>query len=197
MGVERRVHASIIAKLLQAFLRGKVESLLLGYPRWRLMASPGALNVWGRWTASSAAERALACASASFVRREGRALGISVGRAQAGFRELAQLFQAANTPRPADGYFVSFWRILLKYPEILSWESLWSDSFQAVQEDIYGLAKSIAPQKPFGFHILQTVTFSPFYRAEEDYAKRKTADFLKIATSGAQRRRPTHGYLCE
>jgi hypothetical protein len=45
------------------------------------------------------------------------------------------------------------------------------------------LAKSIAPQKPFGFHILQTVTFSPFYRAEEDYAKRRTtADFLKIAT---------------
>ena len=52
-----------------------------------------------------------------------------------------------------------------------------------MQADLYGLAKSIAPQKPFGFHILQTVTFSPFYRAEEDYAKRRTTvNFLKIAT---------------
>jgi hypothetical protein len=168
----------------QAFLRGKVESLLLGYPSeidgiaWgseRVGPLDGLLGGGGG--------AGVGLCFCQFCQAKGRALGISVARAQAGFRELGQLFQAANTPRPADGYFVSFWRILLKYPEILSWESLWSDSFQAVQADLYGLAKSIAPQKPFGFHILQTVTFSPFYRAEEDYAKRRTtADFLKIAT---------------
>ena len=82
-----------------------------------------------------------------------------------------------------DGYFVSFWRLLLKYPEILSWESLWTDSYQGMQAELYGMGKSIAPQKPFGFHIMQSMTFSPFYRAEEDYTKRRgTADFLKLAT---------------
>lgn len=105
-------------------------------------------------------------------------------RAQTGYRELERLYQAAaRDERPADGYFVSVWRLLLKYPEILSWESLWTDSFQAVQAGLYGTAKAIAPAKPFGFHIMQTMTFSPFYRAEEDYTKRRNfADFLKIAT---------------
>jgi hypothetical protein len=78
---------------------------------------------------------------------------------------------------------VSFWRLLLKYPEILSWETLWTDSFQGMQAELYGLGKAIAPQKPFGFHIMQSMTFSPFYRAEEDYTKRREfADFLKLAT---------------
>ncbi len=166
----------------QAFLRGKVESLLLGYPSEIDGIAWGSERV-GPLDGMLGGGAGVGLCFCQFCQAKGRALGISVGRAQAGFRELGQLFQAANTPRPADGYFVSFWRILLKYPEILSWESLWSDSFQAVQADLYGLAKSIAPQKPFGFHILQTVTFSPFYRAEEDYAKRRTtADFLKIAT---------------
>jgi hypothetical protein len=66
---------------------------------------------------------------------------------------------------------------------VLSWESLWTDSFQDVQAELYGLAKSIAPAKPFGFHLMQAMTFSPFYRAEEDYTKRRNfADFFKLAT---------------
>jgi hypothetical protein len=107
-----------------------------------------------------------------------------VDRAQAGYRELVQLYHAAaQDQRPVDGYFVSFWRLLLKYPEILSWESLWTDSFQEVQAELYGTCKAIAPEKPFGFHIMQSMTFSPFYRAEEDYVKRRNfADFLKPAT---------------
>jgi len=49
--------------------------------------------------------------------------------------------------------------------------------------ELYGMGKEIAPQKPFGFHIMQSMTFSPFVRAEEDYTKRRgTADFLKLAT---------------
>jgi hypothetical protein len=166
----------------QAFLRGKVESLLLGYPdlidgiAWG-SEREGPLD--GMLTGGGTG-----LCFCQFCQAKGRELGISVARAQTGFRELGRLFSAtAAEARPADGYFVSFWRILLKYPEILSWESLWVDSFQGVQADLYGLAKSIAPQKPFGFHIMQSVTFSPFYRAEEDYAKRRTtADFLKIAT---------------
>jgi hypothetical protein len=119
-----------------------------------------------------------------YCQAKAREQGISVARAQAGYRALGELFDTnSKDPAPADGYFVVFWRLLLKYPEILSWESLWIDSYQEAQAQLYGTAKAIAPQKPFGFHIMQSATFSPFFRAEEDYAKRRDfADFLKLCT---------------
>jgi hypothetical protein len=166
----------------QAFLSGKVESLLSGYPdlvdsvAWGSERMGPFENMIGGVTLPSCFCR--------FCQAKARAQEISVARAQAGYRELEQLFQAAaRNQRPEDGYFVSVWRLLLKYPEILSWESLWTNSFQEVQAQLYGLAKAIAPVKPFGFHIMQTMTFSPFYRAEEDYTKRReSTDFLKLAT---------------
>lgn len=166
----------------QAFLSGKIESLLSGYPdlvdgiAWGSERMGPFENMIGGVTLPSCFCR--------YCQARARSLDISVRRAQAGYRELEQLYQAAaRNDRPNDGYFVSVWRLLLKYPEILSWESLWTDSFQEVQARLYGLAKAIAPAKPFGFHIMQSMTFSPFYRAEEDYTKRREfADFLKLAT---------------
>ncbi len=166
----------------QAFLSGKIQSLLLGYPNeidgiaWGSERMGPLQNMIGGITTPSCFCR--------YCRARARDLDISVRRAQAGYQELEQLFQqAARNEQLNDGYFVSFWRLLLKYPEILSWESLWTDSFQDVQARLYGLAKAIAPEKPFGFHIMQTMTFSPFYRAEEDYTKRRNfADFFKLAT---------------
>jgi len=166
----------------RAWLTGKVESVLVGYSSlvdgyaWGSERMGPFENVMGRG--------GNATCFCQFCRAKARERGISVDRAQAGYRELAQLYRAAfQDQRPADGYFVSFWRLLLKYPEILSWESLWTDSFQEVQAELYGTCKAIAPEKPFGFHIMQSMTFSPFYRAEEDYSKRKEfADFLKPAT---------------
>ena len=166
----------------QAYLSGKVESLLGGY------ASEVDGIAWGCERIGPLDGMIGGSANATcfcrYCQAKAREQGISVARAQAGYRELGQLFQASGKEQaPVDGYFVSFWRLLLKYPEILSWESLWTDSFQQVQADLYSLAKAIAPQKPFGFHLLQTMTFSPFSRAEEDYTKRRNyADFLKLAT---------------
>jgi hypothetical protein len=92
------------------------------------------------------------------------------------------LAAAKREERPSDGYFVSFWRLLLEYPEILGWEKLWTDSYQEIRAQVYQLAKSIAPEKPLGFHILHQATLSPFYRAEEDYARTaEYADFVKPA----------------
>ena len=101
-----------------------------------------------------------------------------------GFGRLDEVFRAAaQDQRPSDGYLVSFWRLLLKYPEVLGWEKLWTDSYHEVRQELYGMAKAIAPEKPFGFHIMQNMTFSPFYRAEEDYSQTKNyTDFLKLAT---------------
>jgi hypothetical protein len=166
----------------RAFLVGKVESVLSGYSElvdgyaWGSERAGPFENVMGRG--------GLATCFCQFCQAKARDLGISVPRAQAGYRELVEFMQTARkNQRPTDGHFVSFWRLLLKYPEILSWESLWTDSFQQVQAELYGTGKAIAPEKPFGFHIMQSMTFSPFYRAEEDYSKRKDfADFLKPAT---------------
>ncbi len=166
----------------RAFLSGKVQSLLLGYPdlvdgiAWGSERTGPFENLVGRMVPASCFCQ-FCCAKAA-------ERGVSATRAKLGYAELDKLFRAAAADQPeADGYFVNFWRILLRYPEILSWETLWTDSYQELEAQLYGEAKAIAPEKPFGFHIMQSFTFSPFYRAEEDYVKRRSfADFLKPAT---------------
>jgi hypothetical protein len=169
----------------RAFLIGKIEAQLMAYPSeiaglcWGCERM-GPINnmIGGGWTTQG-----ISC-FCGFCQMKARERGISVERAKAGYRELDRLFTAAaNNKRPADGYFVSFWRLLLKYPEILSWETLWTDSYHEVRAELYGTGKAIAPEKPFGFHIQQNMTFSPFYRAEEDFSVTKNfCDFLKLAT---------------
>jgi hypothetical protein len=169
----------------RAFLTGKVESQLSGYANlvdglcWGCERM-GPINnmIGGGWATAGI------CCFCGYCQAKARGRGISVERATAGYRKLDQLFTAAaGDERIADGYFVTFWRLLLEYPEILSWEKLWTDSYHEVRSELYGTGKAIAPQKPFGFHIQQNMTFSPFYRAEEDYAETlHYADFLKLAT---------------
>jgi hypothetical protein len=169
----------------RAHLTGKVESVLEGYAglvdgfAWGCERMGPLDNlIGGGWST-----RGLSC-FCRFCVAKGRERGISADRARQGYRQLDKLFSAGSgDQRPADGYFVTFWRILLEYPEILAWETLWTDSYHEVRSELYGTGKAIAPEKPFGFHIMQNMTFSPFYRAEEDYAKTKNySDFLKLAT---------------
>ena len=164
---------------------GKMESYLRGYPNevagiaWGCERQGPFQNVMGGgWTSEG-----VGC-FCEHCRAKARERGISVDRAKEGYIQFAQLMRAAATDqRPVDGYFVTFWRHLLEYPEILAWEKLWTDSYQGMRAELYGTAKAIAPEKPFGFHIMQNVTFSPFYRAEEDYSKtRNYTDYLKLAT---------------
>ena len=87
-----------------------------------------------------------------------------------------------NGQRPRDGYFTTFWRLLLKYPEVLAWENLWVTSRHELQAAIYAKVKSVNPALPIGWHVWQNVTFSPFQRAEENYADLVGySDFLRPA----------------
>jgi hypothetical protein len=115
-------------------------------------------------------------------RAKGRERGISVERARQGFIELDKFTRAAwNDQRPNDGYFVTFWRLLLNYPEILAWEKLWTDSKDEIYGEIYGTAKDINNRIQVGWHIWHNNSFSPFFRAEQDYDKlRQTSDYLKV-----------------
>jgi hypothetical protein len=105
-----------------------------------------------------------------FCVRKARDSGIDVERARSGFAEIEKFRLASAARRPRDGTFVSFWRILLSYPELLAWEALWVRSRHELQAEIYAKAKAIKPSAPVGWHIWQNVTFSPLQRAEEDYA---------------------------
>jgi hypothetical protein len=110
--------------------------------------------------------------------------GIDVERAKSGYLELYKWCDAmrSNGARPTgDGAFVTFWRLLTKYPEIMAWERLWNEALNDTYRDMYARAKSIAPSKGIGWHIWHNNSFSPFYRAEQDYGEfQKYADFLKV-----------------
>jgi len=115
-------------------------------------------------------------------RARGRERGISVERARQGYIELDKFVRAAwADQRPNDGYFITFWRLLLNYPEILAWEKLWTDSKDEIYGEIYGTAKGINNRIQVGWHIWHNNSFSPFFRAEQDYEKlRQTSDYLKV-----------------
>jgi hypothetical protein len=117
-----------------------------------------------------------------FCRSKAKSRGIEVTRAVEGYKKLASLVRDSRVGlRPTDGYFVSYWRLLVKYPEILAWEKLWNDGQQNTYANIHRVAKSIRPEVAVGWHIWHNNSFSPFYRAEQDYAEFcKYSDFLKV-----------------
>lgn len=108
--------------------------------------------------------------------------GIKVERARAGYAALDQWVKQTYKGGAGNGSgsFVSLWRVLLEYPEILEWHRFWFRS----QEEVYGLlrqsVKAINPKAQVGWHIMHLVTMSPFYQADQDYARiAKVSDFLK------------------
>jgi hypothetical protein len=112
---------------------------------------------------------------------KGRDQGIKVDRVRTGYAALDEWGkQSVKFNRGDGGGFVSLWRVLLDYPEILEWHKFWLHS----QEEVYGLlyraVKSINPKAHVGWHIMHLVTMSPFYQADQNYSRiAKVADFLK------------------
>ena len=117
-----------------------------------------------------------------FHQKAAKERGIDFQRAKRGFEKLDRFMRAARAgERPNDGYFVEFWRLLLDYPELLAWEKLWTDGKHAIYADIYAAAKRSRSGAQVGFHIWHVNSFSPFFRAEQNYPElAKVADYLKI-----------------
>jgi hypothetical protein len=134
---------------------------------------PGMANLQG--------ESELAC-FCQYCCKKGKERGIDVGRAREGLKTLAGwVGRVRNGQRPADGYFVTFWRILAEYPEIGAWEKLWTDNQHEIYGLLYGEVKSVRPQLPIGWHIWHNNSFSPFCRAELGYGEFVgVSDFLKV-----------------
>ena len=70
---------------------------------------------------------------------------------------------------------------MLRYPELLAWEMLWTDSLRETYAAIYKQVKEVKPSLGVGWHIWHTNSFNPIYRAEQDLAAiAPVSDFLKI-----------------
>jgi hypothetical protein len=117
-----------------------------------------------------------------FCEAKARQRGVSVERARAGFEALAAFVDAGRqNRRPIDGYYVTLWRLMLRYPELLAWEMLWTDSLRETYLAIYQRVKSVKPAVGVGWHIWHNNSFSPIYRAEQDLSElHKYSDFLKM-----------------
>ena len=117
-----------------------------------------------------------------FCQDKAKQRGISVERARQGFLELEKFVRAARTgKRPVDGYYVQFWRLLLRYPELAAWEMLWTDSLREMYDALYKTVKAVKIDVPVGWHIWHNNSFNPIYRAEQDlHELSKYSDFLKI-----------------
>jgi hypothetical protein len=198
---------------VQAFWRGLTEDFVRSYPldgmMWGSERQGPFGNAVGAGHGGNTDPGDVTC-FCNYCRVEAKARGIDVQRAISGYTKLAQLVRASRGgQRPADGYFVSYWRLLVQYPEILAWEKLWNDGLRATYAAIYQVAKEATRNAPsvfsrhhvdearsleasasnaplregvgVGWHIWHNNSFSPFYRAEQDYSEFvHYSDFLKV-----------------
>jgi hypothetical protein len=160
--------------LYRNYLLGLVEdytrSYAIGGVMWGSERQGGLFNALGAWHGGGKADPGAATCFCEFCLKKAKDQGIDAERARAGFGEVETYVKAGRAgERPRDGYMVAFWRLLLKYPELLAWENLWIQSRFAMQAELYRKIKSINPALPVGWHIWQNVSFSPFHRAEMDY----------------------------
>jgi hypothetical protein len=169
----------------RAFTLGLVEDYARSYGvdgfMWSSERMGGLTQAIGARHGGAASDPGRATCFCDYCTKKGAAQGINVDRARQGFAALEQFVRASRAGRrPRDGYFVAFMRLLVSYPELLQWEALWINSRKQLMVDIRNRAKSVNPDTPVGFHVWHNASFSPFYRAEIDFAEMaKNADFIK------------------
>ncbi len=113
-----------------------------------------------------------------------KAHNIDTERARQGYQQLYEYVQGlmAGTAQHTDGVFVGLLRILLRYPEILSWEYQYRLSREEMLKAIYDQVKQAKPTAQVGWHVdHEPSTWDLIYRAEMSYAEMATySDFIKI-----------------
>ena len=109
---------------------------------------------------------------------------IHISRAREGLMVLEEFGNSVRqgSEVPPDGYFVSLFRILAAYPEILSWEKLWMDSREDQKKLIYATIKEIDPDILVGWHMDHGMTWDLVTRTFWDYARMGPySDWLSVA----------------
>jgi len=139
------------------------------------------LNALGASHAQSIASSRVTC-FCEHHQRAAKAAGVDFDRAREGYTKLDRFIQdALANKRPADGYFVEFWRLLVEYPEIIAWDRLFDAAKHQVLAEVNAAVKGVRKELQVGFHIEHVNSFNPIFRATRSYADLATkADFLKV-----------------
>jgi len=113
---------------------------------------------------------------------KGKEQGINVDRVAEGYRVLESFVAAARAgQRPSDGYYVTFWRLLLRYPETVAWDMFWYDGLREIYKTVFAQAKGIKPDLQVGWALPATISFNPLYRAAVSVRElAEYSDFVKI-----------------
>jgi hypothetical protein len=162
------------------FLLGLVEDYARSYDVDGIMWCSERMGPLNNAIRAGGAERA-SC-FCQFCLSKARRLGINFERAREGYLALEGFLKSVSGgKRPVDGCYVTFWRIILRYPEILAWETLWNDSLRETYQALHSKVKSVKPDMLCGWHIFHSNSFSPMFRAEQDLQElSKYSDFLKM-----------------
>jgi hypothetical protein len=169
----------------RGFLLGLVADYASSYDidgiMWSSERQGGFFNALGAYHHGASSDPGRATCFCEFCQKKAKDLGLDVEHARKGFGELETYVRAGRaSQRPRDGYFVEFMRLMLNYPELLAWETLWINSRNDVQAAMYQKVKSIKPALRVGWHVWHNLSFSPFHRAEINYADMaKFSDFIK------------------
>jgi len=169
----------------RAFMLGLVEDYARSYKvdgfMWSSERQGGLTNALGARHGGIATDPGRSTCFCENCTKKAAGQGINVDRAKLGFAALEKFVRAGRSgKRPRDGYFVQCMRLMLNYPELLQWESFWINSRKELMIDIRNRVKTVNASTPVGFHVWHNASFSPFYRAEIDFADMaKNADFIK------------------
>lgn len=119
-----------------------------------------------------------------FCSARGKAHGIEPDRARRGFTEMLAYIQRlrGGAPRPADGAYAEFLRILMRYPEILAWDYQYRLSREEIMKGMYDTIKTIKPSAQVGWHVDHWATSMDIIaRAAMSYAEMAAwSDYLKV-----------------
>jgi hypothetical protein len=119
-----------------------------------------------------------------FCRARGKAHGIDAERARKGFEEVLAYVQRlrGGAPRPSDGAAATFFRILMRYPEVLAWEYQYRLSREEIMKGMYDTVKAIKPAAQVGWHVDHWATSMDLIaRAAMTYAEMAPwSDYLKV-----------------
>lgn len=117
-------------------------------------------------------------------RARGMAAGIDPDRAREGYRKLYDYVMQlkSDAPKPAEGVYTMFLRLIIRYPEILSWQYQYRLSREDIHADMYKTIKAIKPEASVGWHVdHQPSSWDMVYRAEMSYAEMAPhSDYIKL-----------------
>ena len=133
---------NLIAAQVEDYIRSyDVDGLQRGSERQGPLGN--ALGAWHHGAKSDPGHTSCFC---EYCAAKAAKQGIDFERVKKAFLALEPYIRDGRAgKRPRDGYYVEFWRILLRYPELLVWETFWSDSMREMQREFSAKAKSIRP----------------------------------------------------